>query len=182
MYILMGLAGSGKGTQGEMLAGKLDYDYFSTGDYLRTFLTKDRKREMLEGKLLDDQEMIGIITSYLESLQDKSKTILDGFPRTLLQAQWLHTLHLEQGLTIEGVIFLDVPEKSLIDRLFERARPDDTLDAIKKRFAHYNESTQPVIDFFKGQAIQVWKIDGQKDIESVQKSIISQINQGKQAK
>ncbi|MBI5357877.1 nucleoside monophosphate kinase [Candidatus Saccharibacteria bacterium] len=175
MYILMGLAGSGKGTQGKLLSEKLGYEYLSTGDYLRTYLTEKRKEEMLKGKLLDDQEMIGIIESFITSLADKTKCILDGFPRTIAQAAWLLKESQKGDFTIEGLIYLDVPEAELMKRLLLRARPDDTEESINERFRSYKESTQPVIDLYRSNSIPVIKIAGNNSIEQVQDDIIKNL-------
>lgn len=174
----MGQAGSGKGTQGEFLAKDLAYDYFSTGHYLRTYLTEERRAEMLKGKLLGDDEMIKIITSYLSSLEDKDRTILDGFPRTIVQAEWLQRLNESGDINIEGVVFLDVSEDKLLNRLLQRGRPDDTVQAIKKRFHEYGELTAPVINFFNDNGVKVYRIDGDKSIEEVHKTIIGEIRAG----
>ncbi|MBW3569453.1 nucleoside monophosphate kinase [Candidatus Parcubacteria bacterium] len=171
----MGQPGSGKGTQGEMLAHKLGYDYFSTGQYLRNYMTEKRKQEILVGKLIDDSEMIEIIKTFLSQTKDQNRTILDGFPRTLRQANWLMNNQKKLKIKIEGIIFLDVGEEALIKRLLARARPDDTLQAIKQRFREYTASTAPVIEYFRKQKIKVYAIDGDKSMEQVQQDISEQI-------
>ena len=175
MYLLMGLAGSGKGTQGELLAEKIGYKYLSTGEYLRSYVTAQRKQEMLAGKLISDQEMIDIITSFLESLASKNNCILDGFPRTLEQAKWLLEKSHSQDFDIEGLIYLEVTEAELIDRLLKRGRADDTKSAIKRRFELYRQSTEPVIDYYRSQSVPVFEIPGNNGVEEVQKSIQKQI-------
>lgn len=176
----MGLAGSGKGTQGEMLAVKLGYSYFSTGHFLRSYMTEERKAEMLKGKLLQDKEIIEIIEAYFSKLKDKNKTILDGFPRTVSQAETLMSYQPKWKTKIEGLIFLDVPEDELINRLIKRARPDDTKPAIKKRFHEYIKQTAPVLEFFENMGIKIHKIKGDQPVEAVQRDIIVSINNSKQ--
>jgi adenylate kinase len=171
----MGLAGSGKGTQGELLAKTINYNYFSTGEYLRTYITEKRRQEMLQGILIDDKEMIEIIGSYLDTLSDKNLVILDGFPRTLGQAEWLYNLHEQAEIQIEGIIYIHVAESELLRRLLERARPDDTEPAIKKRFQEYISSTAPVIDYYKSQSIRVIEINGNDTIDRVQDNIVKMI-------
>lgn len=167
----MGLAGSGKGTQGKLLSKKIDYEYMSTGDYLRTYLTDKRKEEMLKGKLIDDKEMIEITDSFLGSIKDKNKCVLDGFPRTIEQATWLLEESKREGFKIEGLIYLNVPESKLIERLLLRGRPDDTAESIKERFRAYEESTTPIIDLYRGKNIPVIEIAGDNSIERVQEDI-----------
>lgn len=171
----MGLAGSGKGTQGELLAKKIGYKYLSTGDYLRSYITKKRKKEMLQGKLINDEEMIDIIGSFLSSLEEKNKSILDGFPRTLGQAAWLLGRGQTDKFAIEGVIYLNVDEAELIKRLIDRGRPDDTREAIKRRFELYRQSTAPVIEYYKDHEIPVFEIQGNDTVGAVQQTIINQI-------
>lgn len=169
----MGLAGSGKGTQGEILAKKLGYDYFSTGNYLRSYLTAARKAEMLKGKLIGDAEMIEIVQSYFSKLKNKSQTILDGFPRTLAQAKWLMEQQDQEG--IEGLIFLNVPQEELTDRLLKRARPDDTKSAIKKRFNDYIDQTAPVIKLFEEAGVKIHRIKGDQSVDKVQADIVTSL-------
>lgn len=174
----MGLAGSGKGTQGEILSKTLNYSYLSTGEYLRGYITGKRKEEMLAGKLISDSEMIEIINNFLSNSDDKTSTILDGFPRTLTQAEWLIKASKEKNFLVEGVIYLKVPEAELLQRLLGRGRQDDTAEAIKKRFSEYKNSTSPVLDYCKKNNIKIFEIDGSKEIEAVQAEIINKINQG----
>ena len=89
MILIMGLAGSGKGTQGKLLAEKLGYEYLSTGEFLRTYITEERRTKMAAGHLIDDKEMIEIIKDFLDKLDSKNECILDGFPRSMEQATWL---------------------------------------------------------------------------------------------
>lgn len=177
MYILMGLAGSGKGTQGELLAKKINYSYLSTGEYLRGYITGKRREEMLAGKLISDQEMIGIIESFLSEQKNKTSTILDGFPRTLKQAEWLIKASKKEDFLVEAVIYLKVPEEKLLKRLIERGRQDDTREVIEKRFSEYKESTSPALDYYKEKDIKIFEIDGSKKIEEVHQEIMQKIEQ-----
>lgn len=172
----MGLAGSGKGTQGDLLAKKINYEYFSTGEYLRSYITGKRKQEMLQGKLIDDHEMVSIITSFLDSLESKNRSILDGFPRTLDQAKWLLEKAKKDDFEIEGIIYLNVEEAELIDRLISRGRPDDTTQAIKKRFDLYKRATAPVIEHYRQNDVPVFEIPGSDAVEVIHDYIIKQIN------
>src|SRR4051812_40564897 len=95
MILLMGIAGSGKGTQGKMLADKLGYHLISMGDVLRMYITGKKRQRMLAGELLDDKQIIKIIDRVFSTLRDDDEVVLDGFPRTIPQAEWL----LEQAKT-----------------------------------------------------------------------------------
>lgn len=172
MILIMGLAGSGKGTQGQLLAEQLGYRYLSTGEFLRTYITEERKREMAAGKLINDEEMISIIKDFLDKTDAKDKTVLDGFPRSMGQADWLYQQHQAGNINIEALIYLDVPKDELVQRLLKRARHDDTEEAINKRFDEYSNSTSPIIEDYKNKGIRVLTINGQGSIEDIQADII----------
>src|SRR4051812_49202478 len=89
MILLMGIAGSGKGTQGKMLADSEGLHLIPMGDVLRMYVTGEQRERMLAGDLLDDQEIIEIVDKVLKSLPDDVEVLLDGFPRTVPQAEWL---------------------------------------------------------------------------------------------
>ena len=89
MILLMGVAGTGKSTQGRLLADQKGYAYLSSGDILRVLVTGTRRQEMLEGKLLSDQEMIRIFDKVLDLINPADEFVLDGFPRTPTQVNWL---------------------------------------------------------------------------------------------
>jgi len=89
MIILTGVAGAGKSMQGKMFADEHGYAWISTGEILRVLVTGKRRQEMLEGKLLSDDEVITILDSVLNLIDSKQEFVLDGFPRTINQANWL---------------------------------------------------------------------------------------------
>ena len=89
MIVLMGVAGAGKSMQGRLLADEHGLAWISTGELLRVLITGKRRREMLEGKLLSDDEMIMILDKLLELINTNEEFVLDGFPRTIPQAEWL---------------------------------------------------------------------------------------------
>src|SRR4051812_42520339 len=89
MILLMGLPGSGKGTQGKMLADFHNLHLISMGEIIRMYVTGERRQRMLAGELLHDDEVITILEQVLDSLPDDTEYILDGFPRTVPQAEWL---------------------------------------------------------------------------------------------
>lgn len=177
MILIMGLAGSGKGTQGQLLADKLNYKYLSTGEFLRTYITEERKKEMAAGKLINDEEIIGIIRQFLDETDAKDKTILDGFPRSKGQADWLYEQHQAGEINIEAVVYLEVPEEELINRLLKRARHDDTEEAIIKRFDEYSTSTSPIIEDYKSKGINILKVDGTGNIEEIQSEIMASLRE-----
>lgn len=177
MILIMGLAGSGKGTQGKLLAEDIGYRYLSTGEFLRAYITEERRKEMAAGNLINDDEMIGIIKDFLSKSPD-DKCILDGFPRSKAQADWLIGEHNNKVINIEALIYINVPKTELIRRLLLRGRHDDTEPAIRKRFEEYSKSTSPIIDDYKKQGVKIIEIDGKGSIEDIQSQILKAL--GKQ--
>lgn len=174
MIVFMGVAGAGKSVQGKLLADDLGYRWLSTGEFLRMHITGKRRDEMLEGKLLDDQEIIDILKPLFESNSD-NKCILDGFPRTLKQAEWLITQH-EQGVVdISAVLHLQASEDVVKERLLARGRPDDTEEAIIRRFEEYQTATLPIVDWFKNKDIPVYEINGERSVEEIHEDIMSKV-------
>ncbi len=175
MILIMGLAGSGKGTQGKLLADKLDYEYLSTGEFLRTYTTEEMRRQMDAGHLINDEEMIEIIQNFLNKSSSKDHCILDGFPRSKTQADWLIAQHASGVINIEALIYLNVPKEELVKRLLSRGRPDDNELAIRKRFEEYSNSTSPIIDDYKARGIKVIEVDGQGLVEDIQAKILNSV-------
>lgn len=174
MILIMGLAGSGKGTQGKLLADKLGYKYLSTGEFLREYITEERRKQMAAGHLIDDEEMIGIIKDFLNKSSDDN-CILDGFPRSRAQAEWLISEHNKKAINIEALIYISVPKAELIRRLLLRGRHDDNEPAIRKRFEEYSKSTSPIINNYKSQGVKIIEVDGEGPIEDIQSEILQSL-------
>lgn len=175
MILIMGLAGSGKGTQGKLLAEKLGYEYLSTGEFLRTYITEERRKQMAAGKLVNDEEMIEIIKDFLQQSSVAEKSILDGFPRSKKQADWLISQHKSGSINIEALIYLNVSKEELIRRLLARGRHDDNEPAIRRRFEEYSKSTSPIIEDYMNQGIKVIEVDGQGSVDEIQASILESL-------
>lgn len=176
MIILTGVAGSGKSLQGKMFADEHGYAWISTGEILRVLVTGKRRHEMLEGKLLSDKEMIAILDTVLNLIEPSQEFVLDGFPRTIPQVEWL----LEQvhkgrfGLT--AVINLDASEEIVKKRLISRGRNDDTEEAIAARFKEYREVTLPILRHLKDEGVSVYTIDASQPPRVVHDEILKHID------
>lgn len=161
--IIFGAPGSGKGTQSLALAQHYGLEHISTGDLLRaeikaqSELGKEVESLISNGQLVPDSMITALLRSKLNNTPTRKGLILDGFPRTVPQAEGLQELLDEQKVSgekdITVVVDLKVDEKELIERLLNRGkvsgRSDDNLEAIEKRLAVYHSSTEPVIDYFK---------------------------------
>lgn len=171
----MGVAGSGKSAQGRLLADRLGYPWLSTGEFLRMLVSGERRREMLEGKLLGDAEIISLVQKIFRIVDTKHEFVLDGFPRTVSQADWLLSQRRHGQLEITAVIHLQASEEVVLERLLSRGRQDDQAEAIRERFREYETSTQPIIDDLKQHGVPVFEINGEGDVESIHESIVRAI-------
>jgi adenylate kinase len=172
MIVLMGVAGAGKSMQGKILADEHGYAWISTGEILRVLVTGRRRQEMLKGKLLSDDEMIAILDKVFELIDTDQEFVLDGFPRTVVQADWLFKQTRENRFKLSGVIHLSASEEVVRKRLESRGRLDDTEDAISKRFQEYNSVTVPIIDHFKRLGVSVCDIDASRPPREVHDAIL----------
>lgn len=172
MIVMMGVAGAGKSVQGRWLADEVGLPWLSTGEFLRMLVTGERRKEMLAGKLLDDSEMIGLADKIFHMIDLEEEFILDGFPRTLGQAEWLIAQHKAGLITISKVFHLEASEEVVAERLLERGRKDDTKEAITLRFSEYNSVTVPIISDFESKGIKVHHIVSEGTPEEVHDKIM----------
>ena len=174
----MGPPGAGKGTQAKILAEKYNLLHLSTGDILRHEIDKkteiglEAQSYMNRGNLVPDNVLLTIVKNALTKLKD-SGVILDGFPRTVPQAEGLDKIFENLDSKIDYILNIHVEPNILINRLIERAknsgRKDDTEEVIINRQKVYQDLTAPLIDFYKDEIIQ---IDGDGPIEEVTNRIL----------
>lgn len=176
MIILTGVAGAGKSMQGKLLADEHGYAWISTGEILRVLVTGKRRQEMLQGKLLSDEEMVTILDKVFDLIDPAQEFILDGFPRTIPQADWLLEQVHEGRFTLTAVINLDASEEVVRQRLLARGRQDDTNDAIAERFREYRAVTLPILEHFRQENIPVCQIDASQEPRAVHDAIIKYID------
>lgn len=168
----MGVAGSGKSMQGRMLADQLALPWLSTGEFLRMLISGDERRDMLAGKLLDDEEIISLVQKIFTVVDVEEDFILDGFPRTFGQADWLLNQVKYGQLNISGVIHLQASEEAVSERLLGRGRQDDTKEAITERFREYEDSIKPILAQFKEAGIPIHEINGEQEPGTIHKDIM----------
>lgn len=177
MILLMGIAGSGKGTQGKMLADKHGYHLISMGEVLRMYVTGKQRERMLAGDLLGDQEIIEIVDKVLSSLPDDEEVLLDGFPRTIPQAEWLLSQVRTGRFDLKDVFHLVASREAVKERLMRRARIDDVEAAIEKRFDEYQRSTEPLIRWLSDHGVKVVDIDAERSQEAVNADIVKHLDE-----
>lgn len=173
--ILFGPPGCGKGTQATFISESLSIPHLSTGDMLRSAVSSGSeiglkaKNIMESGGLVSDQIVLSIVEERIAKDDCEKGFILDGFPRTLNQAEKLDLL-LSANNKLDFVLRIKVDEEEIIKRLIDRAREDDKPDIIKNRFKSYNSETQPLIPFYEERKI-LFNIDGMQEIEKVSEDI-----------
>ncbi len=171
MIIFAGVAGSGKSLQGKLLADRLGLPWLSTGEFLRMLITGKRRQDMLDGKLLSDRETIELVQKIFTLIDTKKEFVLDGFPRTEAQADWLLSQVKHGQLAITGIIHLQASQTAVKKRLLSRGRQDDTEKAITARFQEYEHAIKPILEDFNKVGIPVHEINGQQSIEAVHNDI-----------
>lgn len=169
---LFGAPGSGKGTQAEILVAKHGIPQISTGDLLRaavadgTELGKQAKAAMDAGELVSDDLVIGMIRERLEAADTANGFILDGFPRSLPQAEGLDDLLASLERPLQCVIHLQVDNEEVVQRLLARGRGDDTEDTIRNRLSVFDDQTQPLIDYYRDQG-KLEAVPGQGSVDEI---------------
>lgn len=157
--LLMGPPGAGKGTQGARLAERLGLPKFATGDLLReaverrTPLGLEAKAVMEAGHLVSDDIILGIVRDELAKPEAEGGVIFDGVVRTIPQAEGLASILAASGRTLDWVIFFDVTDEEILDRLEKRhsveGRADDDPEAVKIRLEAYRRQTAPVLSWYR---------------------------------
>ena len=176
-YILFGPQGSGKGTQSQLLCRDYDFVHISVGDIFRwhvahhTKLAARIRRITLQGRLVPDEIVEEVVRRRLEEHDWNYGFVLDGFPRTVPQAEYLF-----ERWNLDRVIYLDIPEQVVYERVMHRAklgegsgftkRADDNTEALKKRLEEYYQKTQPLLDLYKQKDLLI-TVDGNRPIEVV---------------
>ena len=155
--ILIGPPGAGKGTQCQRLIELLKVPHLSTGEMLRASVRAgtpegvQAERFMEQGQLVPDALIVGMVTRRLEARDCRNGCLLDGFPRTLPQAETLDDLLERHAMSVDGVIELAVPRDELIRRMLARKRADDDPSIFAKRIVSFELQTAPLLDYYDRQ-------------------------------
>lgn len=179
--IIVGPPGAGKGTQGELLARRLGIPRYSTGDILRQALRDgtpmglEAKRYMHAGELVPDDVILGIVGDVLGSDESAHGFLLDGFPRTVVQAEGLHRLLADMDQELDAIVNLSVPDEEIMKRLSTRGRKDDLLDTIRRRLEVYRAQTEPVLEWHADSGVRILSVEGVGDIDEIQADILDRL-------
>ncbi|MBQ8849863.1 MAG: adenylate kinase [Clostridia bacterium] len=205
--IIMGAPGAGKGTQSEKISAKWNIPSVSTGDMLRaavkegTELGKKAKTCMDAGQLVPDEIVIGIIKDYLSSDKCKDGFILDGFPRSIPQAEALDAM----GVKIDAVLSIEVPDEKIVERMSGRrvctcgasyhvaykapkvagicdscgsalyTRDDDAAETVLKRLETYHNTTEPLKDFYAAKGLLVC-VAGREEVKDTTADVMNALS------
>jgi adenylate kinase len=180
--VLFGPPGAGKGTQAARLVEKYGLAHLSTGDMLRaavaagTELGRRAKAIMERGDLVPDELVVGIVAERIEQPDCARGFVLDGFPRTIAQAEALERMLAEKGRKLDAVVELAVDEDALVRRIESRiaetggARSDDNVETLKRRLAVYRQQTAPLLDWYRARGL-LHTVDGMRSIGEVAAAI-----------
>lgn len=168
--IIMGPVGSGKSTQTELIAKEFGLSLFNAGDLLyfkskeNTPQGREIRRAMEAGELVDDKLVLKLIEEHLAGKEHARGVVIDGFPRSLWQAQNL-------PFSVDKVIYLAVGDKENKKRLLKRGRKDDTPEVIDRRLVIYHKETEPILNYYRQKGI-LYEVDGERLIKVIFEDIV----------
>jgi adenylate kinase len=184
--LLIGPPGSGKGTQATVIATHFGIAHISSGELLRqhiadgTPIGRTASEFVSRGDLVPDGLVMDILRKPVETASRAGGYVLDGFPRTLAQAESAYLVAKDLGAWVQVALFLSVPHDVLIERMLRRAqtdgRGDDTEAVMRHRIEVFEELTPPLLDYYARREILL-RIDGTKSVEAVSAAIIAELEQ-----
>lgn len=171
--VLLGPPGAGKGTQAQFIAARLGVPAISTGDMLRQAVAEGSELGgrvqaiMAAGGLVDDDTMADVVRDRLAKPDARDGFLLDGYPRTLPQAETLAGILRDAGTELDAVLLVEVPEEELVRRAVLRQRgADDKEEVVRERLRVYREKTEPLIGYYRERGL-LRPIDGNRPVEEV---------------
>jgi len=193
--IMLGPPGAGKGTQAVRIADRLGVRHLSTGEMLRAAVQAETEigvqvRVIIEaGALVPDHMVLRIVADRIDAPDAEAGFVLDGFPRTVGQAEGLDRLLAERRIQLDAVVEIRVDEDALLDRILtratemaargERVRKDDNPETLRRRLHSYAEETAPLVSYYGGKGL-LRSIDGMEQIETVADKIFQAIGKREQ--
>jgi len=178
--VVFGPPGSGKGTQAAILAEKLGIPAISTGAMLRDAVAEGselghRVEEIMNsGALVDDATMTDVLRARLIRQDSQEGFLLDGYPRTIEQAETLDRILADMDSAVGAVLMIRVPDEELIRRIVSRGRADDTAEVAATRLSVYREKTAPVLRIYEDRGV-LHEIDGNRPIKAVTESLVGSL-------
>ena len=188
--LLIGAPGAGKGTQAERIAQHFGLTHISSGDLLRehvknqTSIGQAAQEYMNRGDLVPDALVLDMLRKPVVAAAEAGGYVLDGFPRNVAQAERAYTVAKGLGVSVQLAVYLEVARDALIDRIVERGRTsgraDDTREVVERRLAVYEESTWPLLDYYRERE-QLIQVNGDRPVDEVTWSVIVQLQRAQKA-
>ena len=175
MILFFGPAGAGKSAQGQMLAGKMGWEWISSGQLLRASTDPEIISILQAGNLVPLEKFGQLFAEAIKQNSDKRHVILDGFPRKLEQAEWLAAHKAELGRDIQLAVVIDIPREELIKRMQLRGRADDTEEAIEKRLTIYHDEIDPILSYLADQQVPTVHVNGVGTIEQIHDRVMNEV-------
>ncbi|MFZ1258070.1 MAG: nucleoside monophosphate kinase [Candidatus Saccharimonas sp.] len=179
MILLFGPTGAGKSMQGQMLAVRQGWKWLSTGEMLRQSNDPEVIATLKSGELISDELTYEVFDAAIKDAVAKKyeNIIVDGFPRTKDQAEWLAQYMEKTRQKIDLVMVLEVPEAEIMDRLKKRQRMEDTPETIARRMAIYRQKMYPVLGIFAEQGMKIIHLNGTGTAGEVHDRIYAEVNE-----
>ncbi len=179
--LMIGAPGAGKGTQAQLIAQQFGITHIASGDLLRkniaegTTIGRTVEELVNKGELVPDSIIMDMLRKPVLAANADGGYVLDGFPRTVEQAEAAYRTAGDLGVGVQIAIHLEVPEDELIRRMLARARgADDTVDVIKHRIKVYEEKTRPLLDYYQQRELLI-QVNGARPVGEVTWSIVVQL-------
>lgn len=179
--LMIGAPGAGKGTQAQFIAQQFGITHIASGDLLRkniaegTTIGRTVEELVNKGELVPDSIIMDMLRKPVLAANADGGYVLDGFPRTVEQAEAAYRTAGDLGVGVQIAIHLEVPEDELIRRMLARARgADDTVDVIKHRIKVYEEKTRPLLDYYQQRELLI-QVNGARPVGEVTWSIVVQL-------
>lgn len=175
MIVFFGPAGAGKSVQGQMLAARLGWQWLSTGQMFRESDDPEIKEILKTGELISDEKTYDVVRKALGGSVDIKRFIIDGFPRTMAQAEWLMDDTNSLGRSVAMVVVLEVPESVIQERLQLRGRAQDKPEIVARRMNIYRQEMYPVLSYFADKGIKIVHLDGTGTVGQVHDKIVAEL-------
>jgi len=180
--VFIGPPGSGKGTQARLLQDRLGYFHLSTGDLLRTAIREGTpcgklvEPYVVGGQLVPDQIVNELVSEYFHGPKAPKRFVLDGYPRTAAQAEYLDNILADCALPLDRAMLFSVPDEELLQRLdacgTPSGRADDNASTIRRRLELYHATTDGVIEYYRRRGLLV-EIAAAGEIEEIHKAVLA---------
>ena len=175
VWLVLGPPASGKGTQSELLAGRLGAAHLSSGQALRDTRNPAILARLASGDLARTEDFLEVVSEALTAVAPETPIVLDSVGRMLPEAEWLVVTLDQMGRQLEGAIYIHVSPEESQRRAQDRGRADDAHDAHRLRWQRFEEETQPVVEFYRARGV-LREVDGSGRVDAVAQRIVDALD------